>query len=42
MKTDMQKMRNGELYRFDGEESSPICPPQQPRLPTINNHNYAK
>ena len=38
MKTDMQKMRNGELYRFDGEESSPICPPQQPHLPTINNH----
>lgn len=38
MKTDMQKMRNGELYRFDGEESSPICPPQQSHLPTINNH----
>ncbi len=38
MKTDMQKMRNGELYRFDGEDSSPICPPQQPHLPTINNH----
>ena len=38
MKTDMQKMRNGELYRFDGEESSLICTPQQPHLSTINNH----